>query len=720
MSVAAEYAPRERQGLSVASSPGLSSPPTPSSPTNRNHITSQPTNNSQVVKNSASDANHGGEKITEAANAKTGSTVKKPRKPREPKLKADGKTAKTSSTAAADAKDGAKKTRKPRMPKDPSSTTVKRRSQSAAASDAKPAKPSDVPPPKINASKGPAPAPSNSGVPGSPLLPQLGNVEAIPKSEHSQPQIMAPLPPRAGSGQNYDPIRSSTIEPRSYPPTPAQNPIVATPSPQKHANNASASPSIASLIDPPAPQQMLHPKHSSVRPPSPPPPKRQRMTPPDELSTATAPKSVVRESSVNQPILVSNGTTPMDVDSSPPAAPPPKPASAARKSTTSSGTNSPASAPKPREKKEITLLPPMGTGNGLLSSTILGGNLVADSKSENSAPTVVLQFDLKGQSNQVINFARAAEEKYGFDALHPRLAAQRARLARVAAAGAALENAQKRLGSGVSADDASEDLPDADDNDDDTDAEMGGVAGMTGLDGTKSGADEGSEAPELNGVKKKAKRVLKEDMYDVEMDFIDDTELAWEENRQATQDGFFVYMGPLVPEEDKSEMERLVSSFCYPGTFANPIYHSKPETSTRRGRGGGRGSRGGRGGSTRGGASGTSRKLASADKDKDSSASKTATKDGVVRKPRMTKKEKERLESEQAAAANAVAAHADHQHQPHSSGAGLQQTTLQVQIPVQQKELGASPLGPLLAAKPPTTTTQSVPMHGGTYPVVGP
>ena len=189
---------------------------------------------------------------------------------------------------------------------------------------------------------------------------------------------------------------------------------------------------------------------------------------------------------------------------------------------------------------------------------------MADSKSENSAPTVVLQFDLKGQSNQVINFARAAEEKYGFDALHPRLAAQRARLARVAAAGAALENAQKRAGSGVSADDASEDLPDADDNDDDTDAEMGGGPGMTGLDGAKSGVDEGSEAPESKEVKQKAKRVLKEDMYDVEMDFIDDTELAWEENRQATRDGFFVYMGPLVPAEDKEEKERLVSLACYP------------------------------------------------------------------------------------------------------------------------------------------------------------
>ena len=53
-------------------------------------------------------------------------------------------------------------------------------------------------------------------------------------------------------------------------------------------------------------------------------------------------------------------------------------------------------------------------------------------------------------------------------------------------------------------------------------------------------------------------------MYDVEMDFIDDTELAWEENRQATQDGFFVYMGPLVPAEDKEEKERLVSLAFYP------------------------------------------------------------------------------------------------------------------------------------------------------------
>ena len=162
---------------------------------------------------------------------------------------------------------------------------------------------------------------------------------------------------------------------------------------------------------------------------------------------------------------------------------------------------------------------------------------------EKKAPTVILNIPLTGE-NQYVNFTRLAEEKYGFDALHPRLAAQRERLARVAAAGAALERAKKEGGSGMSADEMSVDL--SNDEGDNSNVEMSGVVG------SKSGED--AEKPA------RKKRILKEDMYDVEDDFIDDTEQAWEEQAAVSMDGFFVYSGPLVPEGEEAKVERYVLS----------------------------------------------------------------------------------------------------------------------------------------------------------------
>ena len=41
-----------------------------------------------------------------------------------------------------------------------------------------------------------------------------------------------------------------------------------------------------------------------------------------------------------------------------------------------------------------------------------------------------------------------------------------------------------------------------------------------------------------------------------EDDFIDDTELAWEQQALMAKDGFFVFMGPLVPPQEKPAVER--------------------------------------------------------------------------------------------------------------------------------------------------------------------
>ena len=194
----------------------------------------------------------------------------------------------------------------------------------------------------------------------------------------------------------------------------------------------------------------------------------------------------------------------------------------------------------------------MPSGSGLLSGTVFGGGY-DNANSEKTAPTVVLNVPLTSD-HQYVNFTRLAEERYGFNALHPRLAAQRERLARVAAAGAALENANKN-GNPGSADDMSVDLSDAEA--DNSNVEMGGMN-----DGERNaGVRSGEETGEAGTVKKPRKRMMKEDMYDKEDDFIDDTELIWEEQAATSKDGFFVYSGPLIPPGEEPTVERHVSSF---------------------------------------------------------------------------------------------------------------------------------------------------------------
>jgi len=61
-----------------------------------------------------------------------------------------------------------------------------------------------------------------------------------------------------------------------------------------------------------------------------------------------------------------------------------------------------------------------------------------------------------------------------------------------------------------------------------------------------------------NGVKR---RKRKQEDYDKEDDFIDDTELAWEQQALMAKDGFFVYSGPLVTEGEKPAVERCVLFF---------------------------------------------------------------------------------------------------------------------------------------------------------------
>lgn len=188
--------------------------------------------------------------------------------------------------------------------------------------------------------------------------------------------------------------------------------------------------------------------------------------------------------------------------------------------------------------------------------------------SSGEGTNIWLTFPLQGQTNVTINFAREVEKKYGFAALHPRVAAARERRRQMAAATAALER-----GSGAaSADDMSVDLSEPESN-----VEMGGM-------------DE-----DLTQEGKKRQRKKKTEDYDKDDDFIDDTELAWEQSALMAKDGFFVYSGPLITEGEKPTVERSDGTIARGrGRGRGRGGATRGDAAAARGRGGGgRGSRGG-------------------------------------------------------------------------------------------------------------------------------
>ncbi|MCJ1432609.1 hypothetical protein MMC27_001966 [Xylographa pallens] len=641
-----ELAPDDEAARRYSTSPGLSSPPkSPDSPQNAIAVQSAPSDSTFGYANlSDQDAiklegDARSEVAARAADAKgTSATpmVKRPRKKRE-------SAANPGHATATEAKE--KKTRKPRAV----STTVnagRRKAKVEPVAETKVVAIQASRQPTITDLVGPAPPPLSSNVPASTFPSQSGNREAITGDASSLPTATPAGQSTPRSGQNYDPIRSSTFEaPKQFtnPFGPQQS------SPIKSTNRASESPSISSLIDPPNAPPVTYPFAQTTHVPifsstSPPmhhdynPNPRPQLSPPVPIfgdmhprpSTSTSPSSINLLSTRPQPQPYpkhSPSSTAMDIDPEP-LHPSPndqlyasttKPQPTSRKLST--GTSTPSSAthsPKPpRPKDKDALVPPLPSGNGLLSSALFGGPSDSSASEKVQAPTVILHVELNGEGNKYINFARMAEERYGFNALHPRLAAQRERLARVAAAGALLEKASSNGGGlsgsgGASADEMSVELSEGEGDADNSNIEMGGM----GTDGAK----------EVTTLKPKLKRKMKEDNYDKEDPFVDDSELAWEEQAAASKDGFFVYSGPLVPEGEKPQVERA------DGT---------PKAGRGRGRGrGGRGSRGGRGGANSDrGAEGTPG---------DSGAGPKTRGTGVTRKPRVKKADRALMEAEKA------------------------------------------------------------------------
>ncbi|TVY56196.1 Histone promoter control protein, partial [Lachnellula suecica] len=426
------------------------------------------------------------------------------------------------------------------------------------------------PDPNTNVRAEAPPAPAQNGKNEDIQRPMTSFFTSGPPPPPAQPyQHQQALPPQSmrssSSGQNYDPIRSNY--------DPVRETVVNHPPPQYNSqgspgqpnfmNRASASPSISSLVDPPnqaltspsiAAQsffnqqqaRLQHEGHGSV----PPSPTVNRLAPAPTLDSSPkppTPASVPRRSETGIPQLTSSSMT--KKNSMGPG---------------STATSSAAASPKPhklKDNKDIYPAPPPLPGSGLMQLGGMGGP--EGDGTEFRAPTVILNIPMNGEVNKIINFTRMAEDRYGWDALHPRLAAQRDRLARVAAAGAALE----RNGSGR---DSGDDMS-LDSDAEGSNIEMGGMSdGRTGTDG---------------GVKKiPRKRKMKEDEYDKDDAFVDDSELLWEEQAAAATDGFFVYSGPLVPEGEKPPVEMRADGI------------PKRGRGSRGGRGGTRGGPGSRGG----------------------------------------------------------------------------------------------------------------------------
>lgn len=540
----------DEDASAASSSPGLSTPPR--SPDNITLDPPRPLGPSShhlvhpglggalpaTLAPTTSPATDGAASTTATAAATPASApAKKPRKKREPSGNVD-----------ADGEPREKKPRKPREPKDPNAPPKPRKKQKTAdaAHDEKLAR-------QHAASRQPRIADLVGSDPVQPPAPQqsaartsAGNAEAAGNRlglPHAAPASAPSTPRPISSGQHFDPIRSATIG--AAPAHNASGAPAVSPSPRP-VNRASASPSITSLIDPPpvtssvAATQAPTPSHPALMS-APPLPVPASVSPTIQIAKPSPPASISVPAQSQQPSTIG---TPLAVEMDLDKEPSPRPSSLVRKpdpASAGSSSKPPTPPAKPARQKEAPPLLP--TGTGLLSGMPFGGAAPAANGANGAFGTNIwLTFPLRGQNNVTINFAREVEKKYGFAALHPRLAARNERRRQMAAAGAALENAAGGGGGGGggSADDMSLDLSEPESN-----AEVGGAG------------DEASAGSE----QKARRRRKKAEEYDRNDDFIDDTETAWEEQALMAKDGFFVYSGPLVTEGEKPAVERYVDVF---------------------------------------------------------------------------------------------------------------------------------------------------------------
>lgn len=518
-----------------------------------------------------------------ATSAPTTTAPKKQRKRKEPAANAN---------ANANGEEKPKRAPRARAPKDPNAPPPQRKKRKTAAETAaanaaaaaastpiptpapeeKPAPPQQQQQQHLSASRQPKITDLVGTIPATPS-PSIAPSQPEPMPNPAVAHVVAATSSNsrpASSGQLYDPIRSSTV-PVTQNHHSSSIPPVSPPA--RVINRASASPSINSLIDPPSFSNQTHLAQqnrfqppvsvtSAPASPAPAPPKPNPFGPPSEAAQSSKPPPM--------------SATPMEgVEQPPPLSilqPAPTPSSASAPAPKKTESTTPSAAPTPPAPQKSTkpkeaAPPPLPGGGGLLAGMPFGG-AQPTKNSSGEGTNIWLTFPLQGQTNVTINFAREVEKKYGFAALHPRVAAARERRRQMAAATAALER-----GSGAaSADDMSVDLSEPESN-----VEMGGM-------------DE-----DLTQEGKKRQRKKKTEDYDKDDDFIDDTELAWEQSALMAKDGFFVYSGPLITEGEKPTVERSDGTIARGrGRGRGRGGATRGDAAAARGRGGGgRGSRGG-------------------------------------------------------------------------------------------------------------------------------
>jgi hypothetical protein len=324
-----------------------------------------------------------------------------------------------------------------------------------------------------------------------------------PNVSHVAPLGTPNTPRPASSGRIFDPIRGDTVQAGQM---------------SSRMSNPSASPTAIHNSTHLVPSNLVTSAPVSPLPPT---------VKPQNPFTAP-PNSALAPHLSNSNNAGRVQSTGMDVDTD---VKPTKQPNSAGPAPSAPSAPTPPAAPK-RAKEQP---PPLPSGSGLLSATPLG-SIGSAPANGNAGTNIFLTFELVGQTNVTINFAREVERKYGFAALHPRLAARNERKRALAAASNALE---KEAGLG-SVDDMSLDLSEPESNNE------------TG------GNDEDSANAPTDGRKRRRRKA---EEYDRGDDFIDDTEMAWEEQALMAKDGFFVYSGPLVTEPEKVTVERFVFPF---------------------------------------------------------------------------------------------------------------------------------------------------------------
>jgi hypothetical protein len=506
-----------------------------------------------------------------------------------------------------------KKPRKPREPKD----------KTTASASRKKIKSEDKPAPDASSSASSQPRQSTltelvHAYPQSMTASNNAAVTPIPSHTYTdgslRPNLLShtsastPTPRPFSSGQNYDPVRSATIDPNPH------RVVQSLASPASvqattHVNRASASPSIASLIDPPVNTNPSHTTHTTSHSPNLSmqhpivPSQPHSPTPGQKLNgshtQSTIPVNHSPSITESTPAVISSMDGAMDLDAK--AKPQQSGKSKALEVKDASKTNSTSHTPK-NTRPTPPPAAPKTAGTGLLATSDLFGGASNTGATERRGVNIDLHIKLDPAGGNAINIAQEILHKYGHDAINPRAAAHRQHLLQVAAAASKID--------GGSPDDMSVDISDMAD---DSNVEMGGMDDTT------------NSAQLADGEKPRKRRKKKEEEYDKEDDFIDDTELAWQEQSAVAKDGFFVYSGPLVPPGEAARVETNAPT---------------------RGRGRGRGRRAGAA------AAGTTH--ASLAEKKDPGVVPTATTrgrgrgrgTGTTRKPRITKADRERMEVE--------------------------------------------------------------------------